>query len=150
MNLFVFPYFFCQWYSRSQCHCGTVRKNSHLHQWKQENAPFVSKHWTDSQWSMIGNIVTIYHFLLRVCFLYWQDIALHIIARGFVMIKICVKAFYLALSALIGEMTDQHIWQKSLVWNCIVPKCQVQTLWQPFLSCTELQIRTHHDYASVV
>lgn len=30
------------------------------------------------------------------------------------MIKICVKAFYLALSALIGQMTYQHVCQEEV------------------------------------
>lgn len=148
MNLFVFPYIFCQGYSRSQCHCGSISKTLICISKNKTRLLLLANAVLILSASKIGNIVGIYHFPL--CYLYWQDMALRIIARVFVMIKICVEAFYLALSALIGEMTDQHVWQKPLLWNCIVPKCQVQTLWQPFPLYTELQIRTHHNYASVV
>lgn len=46
-------------------------------------------------------------------FHYWQDIAFCAIISLFILINVCVKAFYLELSALIeGNQTDQHIWQK--------------------------------------
>lgn len=88
--------------------------------------------------NMMGNVVGIYRLPFRHCFLYWQDIAWHRIASGFAIIKIFLKASYLTLSALLGDRIDQHIWQKSPLQNCIVPKCQVQTWWQCFHLCIEL------------
>jgi len=79
---------------------------------KLDKAPSLIKHCTDSQFKFDRRYCRyrLYHFSLRGCFLCWQHIASHIIVRAFAIIKICVKAFYLALSALIGEMTDQHVW----------------------------------------
>lgn len=110
---------------------------SHFYVKNMKITPSVSKHWTDSQCTYDGQYCAYSPLALRGCFLYWQDIAWCSIASVFA-IKICLKAFYLVVSALIRDRIDQHICQKSPLENCIVPRCQVQTLWQSFHLCIEL------------
>lgn len=142
-------YIFYQWYSRSQCHCGIISKIPFGHENKTRLLLLANIELILSA-NMMGNIMGIYHLSLGGCLFYWQDIAWHSIASGFAIIEICLKAFYLALSALIGDRIDQLIWQNSPLQNCIVPKCQVQTWWQSIHLCIELHVRTQPNYEIVV